>query len=167
MKAIHGMIKDAVRQRDFLEDALILAKAAGIIREDMFSHKGFTFSGSFTKDCQESTVPASLKSLVSMILTGVNIENTEAQESQPCLTVCQTIFFNAKERSTTKSKTGQTRHTQAREPPLPLYIGLNVHALMRSKTLITKLYQMGISVSYQRIVESAFIEKNIFFFLLW
>ena len=88
-----------------------------------------------------------------MILTGVNIENTEAQETQPCLTVCQTIFFNAKERSTTKSKTGQTRHTKDREPPLPLYIGLNVHALTRSKTLITKLYQMGISVSYQRIVE--------------
>ena len=88
-----------------------------------------------------------------MILTGVNIENTEVQESQACLTVCQTIFFNAKERSTTKSKTGQTRHTKAREPPLPLYIGFNVHALTRSKTLIAKLYQMGISVSYQRIVE--------------
>ena len=114
------MIKDAVRQRDFSEDALIFAKVAGIIRKDMFSNKGFTFSGSFTKDCQESIVRASLKSLVAMILTGVNIENTEAQESQSCLTVCQTIFFNAKERRTVKSKTGQTRHTKAREPPLPL-----------------------------------------------
>ena len=88
-----------------------------------------------------------------MILTGVNIESTEAQELQPCLTVCQTIFFNAKEQSTAKSKTGQTRRTKAQDPPLPLYIGLNVHALTRSKTLITKLYQMGILVSYQRIVE--------------
>ena len=80
-KAIQGMIKDAAQQREFSEDALILAKAAEIVRKDMFNHKGFTFSGSFTKDCQESTVPASLKSLVSMLLTGVNIENTEAQES--------------------------------------------------------------------------------------
>ena len=133
------MIKDAVQQRDFSEDSLILAKAAEIVRKDMFSLKGFTFSGSFTKDCQESTVPAGLKSLVSMILTGVSIENTEAQESQPCLTVCQRIVFNAKEGSTAKSKSGQTRHTKAREPPLPLYIGLNVHALTRSKTLVTKL----------------------------
>ena len=147
------MIKDAVRQRDFSEDARILAKAAGIIRKDMFSHKGFTFSGSFTKDCQESAVPASLKSLVAMIQTGVNIENTEPWESQPCLTVCQTIFFNAIEWSTAKSRTGQTRHTKVREPPLPLYIGLNVYALTRSEILITKLYQTGISVSYQRIVE--------------
>ena len=80
-KAIHGMIKDAVRQRDFSEDALILVKTAETVRKDMFSHKGFTFCESFTKDCQESTVPASLKSLLSMTLTGVNIENTEAQES--------------------------------------------------------------------------------------
>ncbi len=37
-----------------------------------------------------------------MILSGVNIKNTETQESQPCLTVCQTIIFNTKanERST-------------------------------------------------------------------
>ena len=122
-KAIQGMIKDAVQQRNFSEEALILAKVAEIVCKDMFSHKGFTFSGSFTKDCQESTVPASLKSLLSMIPTGVNIENTEVQESQPCLTVCQTILFNAKERSTKKSKTGQTRHTKTREPPIPLYIG--------------------------------------------
>ena len=120
----------------------------------MFGHKkGFKFCGSFTEDCQERSVPASLKSLVSMILSGVNIENTEAQESQPSLTVCQTILYNAKERSTAKSKTGQTRHTKAREPPLPLYIGFNVHAMTRSRTLIAKLYQMGISVSYQRIME--------------
>ena len=124
-KAIQGMVKEALQQRDFSEDAVILAKASAIVRRDMFSHEGFKFSGSFTKNCQERSVPASLKSLVSMILTGVKIENTEVQESQACLTVCQTIFFNAKERSTTKSKTGQTRHTKAREPPLPLYIGFN------------------------------------------
>ena len=152
-KAIQSMVKEAMQQRDFSEDAVILANASAIVRKDIFSHKGFQFSGNFTEDCQECSVPASLKSLVSMILTGINIENTEVQESQACLTVCQTIFFNAKGRPTTKSKTGQTRHTKSREPPLPLYIGFNEYALTRSKTLIAKLYQMGISVSYQRIIE--------------
>lgn len=71
------MIKYAVQERYFSEGALIFSE---IVLKDMFSHKGFTFSGSFMKICQESTVPASLKSLVSMIPTGVNIENTEAQE---------------------------------------------------------------------------------------
>lgn len=45
------MINDAVQQRDFSEDAVILAKAAEIVRKDMFSHKGFKFSGSFTEGC--------------------------------------------------------------------------------------------------------------------
>ncbi|KAJ7386171.1 hypothetical protein OS493_010564 [Desmophyllum pertusum] len=42
---------------------------------------------------------------------------------------------------------------KAHEPPLPLYIGFNVHAMTRSRTLIAKLYQMGISVFYQRIMK--------------
>lgn len=138
-KAIQSMVKEAMQQRDFSEDAVILAKASAIVRKDIFSHKGFQFSGNFTEDCPECSVPASLKSL--------------NQESQACLTVCQTIFFNAKERPTTKSKTGQTRHTKSRETPLPLYIGFNVYALTRSKTLIAQLYQMGILVFYQRIIE--------------
>ncbi|CAB3987893.1 Hypothetical predicted protein [Paramuricea clavata] len=154
-KAIQGIVKEVVQQRDFSEDAVILAKASAIVRKDIFSHEGFKFSGSFPQDCQARSVPASLKSLMSMILSGVNIKNTEAQESQPCLTVCQTIIFNtnAKERSTVQSKTGQSRHTKSREPPLPLYLGFNVHAMTRSKTLIAKLYQMGLSVSYLRIME--------------
>ncbi len=45
----------------------------------------------------------------------------------------------------------QTRHV--REPPLPLYIGLNIHTTIRSKSLITKLYQMGLCVSYDRVLE--------------
>lgn len=152
-KAIQSILKEAVQQRNFSEDAMILAKASAIVRKDMFSHEGFKFSGSFTEECQEQSVPASLKSLISMILNGVNIQSQESQESQACLTVCQTILFNAKERGTPSSKSGQTRHTKRREPPLPLYIGFNVHAMTRSRTLLAKLYQVGLSVSYQRIIE--------------
>ena len=109
-KALQGMVKDAIKKRDFSEDATILAKASAIVRRDILKNKGFNFSGSFTTDCQETSTPASLKSLISMILSGLDIENTEAQDSQPCLTVCQTIIFNEKERRG-RSKTGQTRTT--------------------------------------------------------
>lgn len=109
-KALQGMVKDAIKKRDFSEDATILAKASAIVRRDILKNKGFNFSGSFTTDCQETSTPVSLKSLISMILSGLDIENTEAQDSQPCLTVCQTIIFNEKERRG-RSKTGQTRTT--------------------------------------------------------
>ena len=118
----------------------------------MLGFKGFTFSGSFGEQCQEKSVPTSLKCLISMILNGVNIENS-SQGSQACLSVCQTIFFNSKARSRGEPKTGQTHHVKARELPLPLFIGFNIHAMTRSKTLISKFYQLGLSASYQRIVE--------------
>ena len=151
-KAIEGLLKDAVQQKDYSEDALILAKASAIVRREIFSHERFTISGHFTNECQEISVPPSLKSPISMILNGLNIENNETQDTQRCLTVCQTILFNAKGRST-RSKTGQKRHTKSREPPLPLYIAFSIHALTRSKTLINKMYHLGQSVSYQRILE--------------
>ncbi len=47
----------------------------------------------------------------------------------------------------------KTRHTLAREPPLPIYIGLNIHQLTRSKKLIEQLYRMGICISYDRVME--------------
>jgi hypothetical protein len=62
---------------------MILAKASAIVRKDIFSHEGFKFSGSFPQDCQARSVAASLKSLISMILSGVNIKNTAVHESQP------------------------------------------------------------------------------------
>ena len=92
------MVKDAIKKRDFSEDATILAKASAIVRKDILKNKGFNFSGNFTAGCQETSTPGSLKSLIYMILSGLDIENTEAQDSQPCLIVCQTIILNAKER---------------------------------------------------------------------
>ena len=46
-----------------------------------------------------------------------------------------------------------SRHNLEREPPLPIYIGINVHVLTRSKKLIQHLYKMGISISYDRVME--------------
>ena len=87
-----------------------------------------------------------------MILNGLDIKDQEKSESQACLTICEKIIFNTEKRSC-KTKTEQTRHSASREPPLPLYIGLNIHNTTRSMTLIEKMYQLGISVSYDRIMQ--------------
>lgn len=151
-EGMRNILKEALKTRDFSDDAAVLAKAATIVRDDLFAHKGFNFSGCFQIECQQNSVPSSLKSLVAMILNGLNLKEQEKNESQACLTICQTIMFNTKKR-TYSSKTSETRHSLLREPPLPLYLGLNIHAMTRSKTLVTKLFQMGISVSYDRIRE--------------
>ena len=150
-KGMKNMLKEAIKKRDFDDDALILEKAARIVRKDIFNHEGFNFTGSFPAKCQEKIIPSSLKYLISSILNGPNLKDQEKKVSQACLTIGQTIIHNTKKR--TSASTSTTRHTLEREPPLPIYIGINIHALTRSKKLIQQLYQMGICISYDRIVQ--------------
>ena len=87
-----------------------------------------------------------------MIINGLNLKDQNHCESQACLTVCQTIIFNIKKRAS-ESSSSKPRHVAPREPPLPLYLGFNIHSLTRSKTLVTRLYQLGLSVSYDCVLE--------------
>ena len=41
------MVKEAIKTRDSSEDATILARAAIIIRDAVFNHKGFQLTGGF------------------------------------------------------------------------------------------------------------------------
>ena len=55
---------------------------------------------------------------------------------------------------TRKRKTSSaTRVNKQRETPLPIYIGLYLHAKTRKKVIIDQLYQLGLSVSYKRVME--------------
>ena len=44
------------------------------------------------------------------------------------------------------------RHNKARETPLPIYIGLTLHAKTRSCDLAEKLHELGLSISYDRVL---------------
>ncbi len=89
-----------------------------------------------------------------MILYGPNLKNVNS--SQSCLTISQLIIFNSKKKHSGLDKSF-TRHSATREPPLPLYLGLNIHSLVRSKKLIEQLHALGISISYDRVIQ---IEKD-------
>jgi len=45
-----------------------------------------------------------------------------------------------------------TRHNRDREVPLPIYLSLLIHANTRSKELIDTLFQLGMCVSYDRVM---------------
>ena len=79
---LKNIVKEALQERDFSDDTAVLAKAAKIVRRDIFSHEGFSFSGIFFPlGCQESTMPASLKSLISMIMNGLNVKDQQNKET--------------------------------------------------------------------------------------
>jgi hypothetical protein len=71
-------------------------------------------------------------------------------DSQASLTISQTILFNFK---TSTSSATKYRHFSGREPPLPLFIGIKIHTEMRSKKIINQLHDLGLSVSYTRVLQ--------------
>ena len=84
-----------------------------------------------------------------MLINGPNAKNQDSTESQASLTLSQLIYFHAKK----SSDTVRTRHCKNREPPLPIYVGLQIHTLTRSRKLVNSLYKLGVSISYNRVNE--------------
>ena len=144
------MLKEALKKRDVLEDVNILVRAASIVRKDIFGHEGCKFDGSFPEKCQETSLLSSLKTLISLIFNGPHLKNRDRHESQACLTVGQAIVYNTKKRSALSCV---SRHSLEREPPFPIYNGLKIRGLTRSKHLIQQLYQLGVWFSYDRVME--------------
>ena len=79
------------------------------------------------------------------------MKKQDKHEFQACLTVGEVIVYNTKEKS--KESNTQARHSLEREPPLPVYIGLNIHGLTRCKRIIQQLHELGISISYDRVIQ--------------
>ena len=136
------------------DDAFILAKCASVIRRDLAKHKA-VFRGTFKCENQTEAVPESLKALVGMILGGPNIESqtNRMRDAQSTLSVAQLLLFNyTSSRNANVTSVSYYGHSTDREPPLPVYLGLKVHAETRKRGLIDTLYNFGLSISYDRLL---------------
>ena len=75
-------------------------------------------------------------------------------EAQTTLSIPQLMLFNATKRHHDSGTTGASYfYSRDREPPLPIYLGLMTHAETRKRTLVDKLYNLGLSISYDRVLE--------------
>jgi len=153
-------IGPAVRRvctQDALQDAFCLSRAAQIIRQQIFLHT-LQFDGAFGPNCQEESVPKSLLALISMMLEGPNIEDQSRLPVVPgAVQISQLIVFNTVKHQRQRdenecSASKGTRHSRTHETPLPLYIGLLVHATTRKKSLVNRFADLGLSVSYDRVL---------------
>uniref|UniRef100_UPI00358DF98B uncharacterized protein isoform X2 n=1 Tax=Myxine glutinosa TaxID=7769 RepID=UPI00358DF98B len=138
-------------QLDGDSEAVFISRAANIVRRDMLRMKCLPFSGSFKEDCQENSVPHSLLMLVTMIMYGTDIQNQENYLSQPALSVSQLMTYNSCVRRRQQPSL-ETRHTEQRETPLPLFHGSLIHSRTRSRDLVDTLYRLGLSVSYDLVL---------------
>ena len=87
------ILKDTLRTRDFDEDAVSMAEAAKIIRNDILSHFSFKFTSSFPAGCQERSISSSSKYLIVMITKGLNFKDREKCDLQACTTAGQVIMY--------------------------------------------------------------------------
>ena len=79
--------------------------------------------------------------------------NTEETCSQAALTVAGLVTFNA--RTITKKRTrsySHRHHIKDRETSSNIYVGLKIYSMVRSRTLIQYLFDLGICISYDRIL---------------
>ena len=130
-------------------EALQIANVAKNIRETIFKHDRYYFSGAFPLYCQQDCIPYNLNFLIPMILYGPSIQSEETVISQACLTAAQLIISNTK-KDLPKAK---SRHSLDREHPLPVYLGLNVHSLTRSKNLIDQLHDLCVGICYDCVIQ--------------
>ena len=85
-------------------------------------------------------------------MKGLHSGDQDNCESQACLTISLGIKYNVTRKARMKTP-GATvaRHNLERQPPFPIYIGLNFHALTRSRNLFHQLHGMGFNISYCRV----------------
>ena len=96
---IGGVLRAANSGKD--TDVYDIAKTANFIRKDLLKVKN-TFNGTFAENCQRESIPASLRTLLRMIMKS---PTTEGDESQACITVLNSLLSTAYAEFMIKSQT--------------------------------------------------------------
>ena len=130
-----------------------LRKVVHPIRSEIIQQDN-KFTSSFDSLSQVQSVPKTVLALPSALIDG---EMTSSdQPSQEALPVVQIIVSQtsmpSKRRAKLKKPT-RRRHGKNQETPLLQYVGLKIFYTTRSRKLIDDLYHVGLSVSYDRVLE--------------
>ena len=136
-----------IKACDGKSDAVHLMRSAQVIRKEMFNIKIKHFDGFLSRECQRDSVPSSLLALVNMLQDGPNIKH----QTQLAINL---VGFNSVKKSRNSKPSVNVRHDRDHKTPLPLYLGLKVYAVTRSKTLVDTLFHLGLCISYDRVLQS-------------
>ena len=141
----------ALSQASDYSEAIILAKAAKILRRHMLDHTS-KFDGTFHDGCIEEAIPSSLVQFVGMIEHGADIKSQlRFGVSKTDLVIAQLLQYNCYAKY--KEGAATHRHSTNRETPFPISLGMSVYAKTRKRMLVEMLHEHGISISYDRVLE--------------
>jgi len=116
------------------------------------------FNGSFDPSCLSEPVSKPLLTLLDVLLESLSSIEDKVAEDQASIsarfrvvcTISQLICSNAAQQSSSARTLYQMKE---RETPFSLYVGLELHASARQKGTINTFHEMGMSVSYDRVME--------------
>lgn len=130
-------------------EAIQLMHTIKILRSAMFSNTQ-KFSSHFDPNSQEKSVSPTLLSFVLMLLEGPGV--CHSRNNQAALSIAQLLVFNSVKRAHSVSASS-VRHNLSQETPLPIYVGLMLHSATRKKKLVDRCSALGLSVSYDRVMQ--------------
>ena len=141
----------ALSEASNYSEAIVLAKAAKILRKNMIEHKS-KFDGTFHGGCVEEAIPSTLLQFVCMIQHGADIKSQlRYGASKTDLALAQLLQYNCSAKY--KEGTATHRHSKDRETPFPVFIGMSVFAKTRKRLLVEMLHDHGLNISYDRVLE--------------
>lgn len=145
------------------DEAVLVIHAAMVLRKRILQ-KQEPFNGSFSPQCLRSPIEETLLSFINVFLQGPkgNIDKHSREQSNSdaelgtrakiACTLCQLLIFNTVKYASSSDST-QIRHSRDREMPFPLYHGIKLHGDARFKHQIENAHHLGLSVSYDRVME--------------
>ena len=129
----------------------VLNKAAKIVRKDLLVSYEIC-DGDVSEKRQSCSVSNSLVNLISMILEGGEPSpELSAGLQKVSVNLSQLIRFNSVKQKRQEG-TQKFRHSRNSEPPLPVLIGLMVHARTGKRKLVDRMAAEGVSISYDRVM---------------
>ena len=133
------------------DDGKYMVNVAKRVRRDLFKEKK-PFEGLFDKESQQKSVPNSLLMLLQMILEGTNIiaSKNDNKTRDIALQIAQLVKFNAIKK-VRESNVKNIRHSEIQETALPVYTGLLVHSQTRKKSIIDRLYSLGLFLRFNQL----------------
>ena len=109
------------------------------------------FSGTFSPECEDDAVDPVLVNFFKQLLQGkVLPDSKDTHCHRAALTLAQITALHCRSKPTMAAT---ARHDKCKETPLAVYIALKLYQTTRSKKLINEFYKLGLSISYDRVLE--------------
>ena len=128
------------------ENSLVLARAAYIIREELFKNNSH-FNGDLSREKQNESIPFCMQQFIELLLEG---SPSNSIATKRIANVGQLLKFNSVKHKRRKIDSA-TRHSKNLETPLPVDIGLFLHNTTRQRTLVDFFAKKGLSITHTRV----------------